>query len=140
MIAERTSINSIPNLYLAIRFRPIEGISLDDLRLSLIKSNCYGIYIDGVFEDYLLGSDLLLSYSSTAIEEALQNHVPVLQYDPDGKYEHVSAQELTATEKNKKFHNVTLGAGLLGLPPVQIGLSIACDYFNIFPMLIKLMQ
>ena len=68
--------------------------------MSLIDSNCYGIYIDGVFEDYLLGSDLLLSYSSTAIEEALQNHVPVLQYDPDGKYEHVPAQELTATEKN----------------------------------------
>ena len=43
---------------------------------------------------------MLLSYSSTAIEEALQNHVPVLQYDPDGKYEHLPGQVLSATKKN----------------------------------------
>ena len=43
---------------------------------------------------------MLLSYSSTAIEEALQNHVPVLQYDPDGKYEHIPGQVLSTTRKN----------------------------------------
>ena len=69
--------------------------------MSLINSNCYGIYIDGVFEDYLLGSDLLLSYSSTTIEEALQNHVPVLQYDPSGKYEHIPGRILSTTSENK---------------------------------------
>ena len=69
--------------------------------MSLINSNCYGIYIDGVFEDHLLGSDLLLSYSSTTIEEALQNHVPVLQYDPSGKYEHIPGQVLSTTSENK---------------------------------------
>ena len=49
------AIDSIPNLYLAIRFRPKEGITLERFKMSLINSNCYGIYIDGVFEDYLLG-------------------------------------------------------------------------------------
>jgi hypothetical protein len=34
-------------------------------------------------------SDLLVSYSSTTIEEALQNRVPVLQYDSHGKYCHI---------------------------------------------------
>ena len=56
--------------------------------------------MDGEFNDYLLASDLLLSYSSTTIEESLQNKIPVLQYDPDGKYEHIPAQELTASGKN----------------------------------------
>jgi hypothetical protein len=94
-------IDSLPNIYLAIRFRPKEGYTLKDLKMSLINSNCYGIYIDGVFEDHLLGSDLLLSYSSTTIEEALQNHVPVLQYDPSGKYEHIPGQVLSTTSENK---------------------------------------
>jgi hypothetical protein len=95
------AIDSLPNIYLAIRFRPQEKFTLEDLRMSLINSNCYGIYIDGVFEDYLLGSDLLLSYSSATIEEALQNHVPVLQYDPSGKYEHIPGRILSTTSENK---------------------------------------
>ncbi len=94
------AIDSLSNLYLAIRFRPLEGLTLKDLRMSLINSNCYGIYVDGVFEEHLLGSDLLLSYSSTTIEEALQNHVPVLQYDPSGKYEHIPGQVLSTTSEN----------------------------------------
>jgi len=95
------AIDSLPNLYLAIRFRPQEVFTLEDLRMSLINSNCYGIYIDGVFEDHLLGSDLLLSYSSTTIEEAIQNHVPVLQYDPSGKYEHIPGEVLSTSSENK---------------------------------------
>ena len=97
------ALDSVPNSYLAIRFRPQEGISLKDLKSSLIKSDKYSIYVDGEFNDYLLASDLLLSYSSTTIEESLQNQIPVLQYDPDGKYEHIPAQELTASGK----HNVS---------------------------------
>jgi len=94
------AVEAVPNLFLAIRFRPQPGISLEDLKLSLIKSNKYTIYIDGEFIDYLLASDLLISYSSTTIEEALQNRIPVLQYAPDGKYEHIPAQELSMNKKN----------------------------------------
>ena len=52
-------------------------------------------------EDHLLASDLLLSYCSTTIEEALQNHVPVLQYDHDGKYEHIPGEVLSTSSENK---------------------------------------
>jgi len=42
-----------------------------------------------------------LSYSSTAIEEALQNHLTVLQYDPNGKYEHIPGEVLSVKSENK---------------------------------------
>ena len=64
-------------MYLAIRFRPQDGISLEDLKLSLVDSESYGIFIDREFEDFLLASDFLLSYSSTAIEEALHGSVVI---------------------------------------------------------------
>jgi hypothetical protein len=94
------AIEEIPDIYLAIRFRPQSLLSLDDLSLLLKKSECYGIYTDGSFGDYLLSADLLISYSSTTIEEALQSQVPVLQYDPSGKYEHISGQILSNSSKN----------------------------------------
>ena len=85
------TVERSPSLYLAIRFRPTSHLSLSDFKGSLIDSDCYDIYDDGSFEEYLLASDLLISYSSTTIEEALQNKIPVLQYDPDGKYMHIKA-------------------------------------------------
>jgi hypothetical protein len=88
------AIENIPGLFLAIRFRPHKEISIDDLKSSLNKSECYDIFMDGEFEDYLMASDFLLSYSSTTIEEALQYNIPVVQYDSDGKYEHISAEKL----------------------------------------------
>jgi hypothetical protein len=95
------AVDSNPNIYLAIRFRPSEGLSLSDLKESLPRSSSYDIYVDGTFEQYLLESDMLISYSSTTIEEALQNHIPVLQYDPDGKYMHLPGQKLS--QSNNKI-------------------------------------
>jgi len=94
------AVEGIPEFFLAIRFRPQEKFSLDDLKLSLIKSHCYAIFIEGSFLDYLVASDFLLSYSSTTIEEALQYNVPVVQYDSDGKYEHISAENLKKNVQN----------------------------------------
>ena len=39
-------------------------------------------------------ADLLVSFSSTTIEEALQNAVPVLLYGGQGRYQHVPAVEV----------------------------------------------
>jgi len=94
------AVEANKNLYLAIRFRSQKNLSLSKFRSLLISSNCYEIYTDGSFEEYLLSSDLLISYSSTTIEESLQNQIPVIQYDPDGKYIHVPGQKLS--EKSKK--------------------------------------
>jgi len=88
------AVDDIPGIHLAIRFRPQEFMSIEDFKISLVDSDCYGIYSEGSFQDYLMASDFLLSYSSTSIEEALHYKVPVIQYDPDGKYEHIPAQPL----------------------------------------------
>ena len=94
------AVEGVSGSYLAIRFRPHPGINLDDFKMSLRGSNCYGIYSEGSFEEHLLGSDLLISYSSTTIVQSLQKQVPVLQYDPDGKYEHIHGQVLSTDGKN----------------------------------------
>jgi hypothetical protein len=88
------AVEKVKNAYLVIRFRPAPTLSEEDFKALLEPSDCYGVYSGGIFDDYLLMSDLLVSYSSTTIEEALQNRVPVLQYDSQGKYCHIPATHL----------------------------------------------
>ena len=91
-----TSVESMNGVFLAIRIRlkSFRGMSLNDVKSLFIKSDCYEIYTEGSFEDYLLSSDLLVSFSSTTIEEALQVKIPVLQYDPFNRYSHIPAHNL----------------------------------------------
>jgi hypothetical protein len=84
------TLDKSKNFFLAIRFRPISSLSLQEFKELLFPSSCYKVYSEGSFEEYLLESDLVISYSSTAIEEALSNNIPVLQYDPDERYSHIS--------------------------------------------------
>ena len=91
------------NVFLAIRIRlkNFPGMSIEAVKRLLIASNCYEIYTEGSFEDYLLCSDLLVSFSSTTIEEALQLRVPVLQYDPFDRYSHIPAKKLNKNSELK---------------------------------------
>ena len=59
-----------------------------------------GVLIGGV-EDYLLSSDLLVSFSSTTIEEALQLKKPVLQYDPFDRYAHIPVEKINLKGNTK---------------------------------------
>jgi len=94
------AVDEINGLFFAIRFRSQKDFSLGDLKSLLYESDCYDVYEDGIFEDYLMTADFLISYSSTTIEEALQYNVPVIQYDPDNKYEHISAERLNNNVRN----------------------------------------
>jgi hypothetical protein len=93
-------IEKIDGFYLAIRYRPFKEFSVEEFKKSLIFSNCYGVYSCGAFSDHLLESDLLISYSSTSIEESLLNKIPVLQYDPDNKYKHISDDIIRSDSKS----------------------------------------
>ncbi len=99
------SIEKMDNVFLAIRIRlksfGFNNMSLNDIKALLIESDCYDIYIEGSFEDYLLCSDLLVSFSSTTIEEALQIEIPVLQYDPFNRYSHIPAKNLSEESQNE---------------------------------------
>mgnify|MGYP004055025975 FL=1 len=95
------TVEKLDNFYIIVRFRPPRTLTLSSFKELLVPSDCYGIYEDGAFLDYLLLSDLLVSYSSTTIEEALQYRIPVLQFDPDDKYCHIpSSQVIRKNSKN----------------------------------------
>jgi len=88
------AVAPLDGVYLIIRFRPLPDLSEQNFAHLVRLSDNAGIHSSGTFEDYLNLSDLLVSYSSTTIEEALQNDLPVLQYDPQGKYYHVSGTHI----------------------------------------------
>lgn len=95
------AVDKMKNAYLIVRFRPLPDLSEEDFARLLRPSDCYGIYSHGAFSEYLNFCDVLVSYSSTAIEEALQNDMAVLQYDSQGKYCHVPATHLRAESENR---------------------------------------
>ena len=81
-------------LVVKIRSKSFGGMSSSAIRRLFKNSSNYELFIDGSFEEYLITSDCLVSFSSTTIEEALQNKIPVLQYDPYNRYCHIPAMEL----------------------------------------------
>ncbi|MDP6550229.1 MAG: hypothetical protein QF659_09175, partial [Dehalococcoidia bacterium] len=86
-------IGGVPNAFLVIKFRP-QQVTEEELRSLLPASDRFCISVDEPFLDVLGFSDLLVSFSSTTIEEALLNRVPVLLYGGEGRYQHVAALEV----------------------------------------------
>jgi hypothetical protein len=99
------AVEKVKDIYLIIRFRPKYYLSKEQLTTLLNKSDCYSIHTDGSFEDYLSLSDILISYSSTTIEEALQNNVPVMLYDLHEKYCHIKGTEVLNSKYNAKINS-----------------------------------
>lgn len=96
------TVKNMKNVFLIIRIRlkSFPGLSLKDLKSLLVQSESFDICVDESFEELLAISDLLISYSSTAIEEALQSDIPVLQYDPHDRYSHIEGVNM------KKNNNI----------------------------------
>lgn len=82
------AVNGLNKARLIIRLHPGSNISDDEIRRLLPDSDKYIINREGNFEDILSASDLLVSYSSTAIDEALINNIPVLLFDKWNRYNH----------------------------------------------------
>ena len=82
------AVDQLEDVFLIIKYRPTI-MPTHEFRELLPKSEKYSISIDESFMDVLGISDLLVSFSSTTIEEALQNNVPVLLYGGGGRYQHV---------------------------------------------------
>ena len=90
------AVEQVPETVLVIRFRPSEEISVQDLRALVPFSDRVILSTEKPFADVLGMTDLLVSFSSTTIEEALQNRIPVLLYGGGGRYQHVPAQTVQA--------------------------------------------
>lgn len=96
MIDLAEAVETTPGYALIIRFRPTRDLSLEDLRELIPAFPRLSIRGDGEFKDYLTIADLVVSFSSTAIEEALLSHKGVVQYDPTGRYCHIPARVFDA--------------------------------------------
>ena len=100
------AVESVPNTLVIIKVKP-SFMPVEDLRLLLPESDKYVISADESFSDVLGITDLLVSFSSTTIEESLLNGVPVLLYGSDGRYQHIQGEEVD-------------GSGLIDAKPVYV--------------------
>ena len=89
------AVNNIPNTRLVVAFRPIPEISADTLAYNLAGHKKTLVSIDNPLIDILGFTDLLISFSSTVIEEALQNYTSVILYGGQGRYKHIDCPELS---------------------------------------------
>jgi hypothetical protein len=88
-------VSQLDGVRLIIRFRPIDGLTPEELKTLLPKCGSYFIASDGDFASYLSIADLLVSFSSTTMEEALQNNIPVLLYNKYNRYKHILGMDLS---------------------------------------------
>ena len=91
------------NIFFVIKYRKNPRISLKDFKELVNENENCKIFSEGNFTDFLATADMMISYSSTTIDEALFNKVPVLLYDPDEKYSHLP----TSKNINKNQENLT---------------------------------
>ena len=90
------------NIFFAIKYRENPRITLKDFKELINESNNCKIFTKGSLTEFLSITDVMVSYSSTAIDEALYNKIPTILYDPDNKYSHISTSEMMVNTSNSK--------------------------------------
>jgi hypothetical protein len=100
-------VRSSERIHLIIKTRPLDyELTVESLAtlLSPLPNNVV-IETSRTFHDVLAETDLLISFSSTTLEEALVNDVPVLLYGGHGRYAHIPVEPFS--ENNNIFKPVT---------------------------------
>ncbi len=82
------SIDKIKNIKLIVRIHPGFYLSDKEIKTLLPVSDKFIIHRKGSFPEVLAATDILISYSSTCIDEALINKIPVILYDKWKRYNH----------------------------------------------------
>ena len=73
-------VENIDNIELLVRFRNSINFSKESMEFLLKDYSKTNLVVDNTFNYYLDKSDILISYSSTTIEEALLNEKDVIQF------------------------------------------------------------
>lgn len=94
-----TTIGENENIHIAIRLRAGWGVNRKVLEAQLPDNGIWEIYEGGDFEDLLAQSDVLVSYSSTTIEQALFAGKSVMLWNTKNAYQHFSSSTLAGVEK-----------------------------------------
>lgn len=92
------SIRSMPDVRLVIRFHPGRDLSESEIACLLPRSDQLVVTMsERPFAEALAAADVVVNYSSTVIEEALNAGVPVVLYDRWRRYSHLTATSVGAT-------------------------------------------
>lgn len=84
-------VSRMEDVHLIFRIHPGDAITKEEIYKLLSVPSNVSVSNSGDFEDVLAAADLLLSFSSTAVQEALINFIPVLFYDKWNRYNHLDA-------------------------------------------------
>lgn len=87
-------VEAMDDAIMIIKFRPQRELGIEDMKRLLPLSDKVVLSVEESFIDVLSIASLLVSFSSTTIEEALQNKIPVLLYGGNGRYAHVPAYKI----------------------------------------------
>jgi len=88
------AVAQLPDTHLIIRIHPGEPITKKEIEALLQLPYNTSISDKGTFEDVLTVADLVISFSSTIIQESLLNGVPVILYDRWNRYNHLEAPHI----------------------------------------------
>lgn len=94
-------ISQLEHIHLVIRIHPGEPITKREIEALISLPPNVSISHQGTFEDVLSTADLVVSFSSTSIQEALLNGVPVVLYDRWNRYNHLNATAFKGTAAEK---------------------------------------
>jgi hypothetical protein len=89
-------VSRMENVHLVFRIHPGDAITKDEIYKLLPVPSNISVSDSGSFESVLAAADLLLSFSSTAVQEALINYIPILLYDKWNRYNHLDAPVVEA--------------------------------------------
>lgn len=113
------AVNENPELYFVLRPHPVCDLSDEDFFSLLPACPRMKIMRKFSFAQVLSATDLMMSYSSTCIEEALQSNIPVVLYDKWKRYNHFNLDEtndLRSLKRNPAYYITDpkiLGPGLV---------------------------
>ena len=95
------SVGKVKNAELIIRIRNNEECEISSLeKLLPLSKNCC-IKTDGSFQNDLKNADLLISFSSTTIEEALYARKPVALFGGSNRYRHLPGSSILPDMNNR---------------------------------------
>ncbi|UCH92871.1 MAG: hypothetical protein JSV88_21600 [Candidatus Aminicenantes bacterium] len=94
-------ISQLEHIHLVIRIHPGEPITKQEIEALIFLPPNVSISHQGTFEDVLSITDMVISFSSTSIQEALLNGVPVVLYDRWNRYNHLNAIVFKGTAAEK---------------------------------------
>lgn len=93
------AVERTENCVLLVRFRPRIQFSADDLRRLLPKSDRLVVSVGEKFSEALSVADLLVSFYSATVEEAIHNRIPVLLYGGRGRYMQLPATVIDSEKR-----------------------------------------